>query len=401
MINRLAIHGGKKTRIKKMPPRNAFGANEIRSLKETIKFYETRKLDPQYKDKYESKFSNQFNSYMGGGKSISVSSGTGAVIVAVQALSLKKGSEIIVSPFFEAGPLSGLILLGYKTIVADAKRGSFNVDLKQILKKITKKTSAIILVHSAGDPIDIEPIIKEMKKRNIKVIEDTSQSPGATYNKKKLGTYGDICAISTMFSKTLTTCGSGGIVFTNKKKYFNNILAFSDRGKPIWKKNIDRRDPSKNLFPAFNWNSNEFSAAIAIASLKRLNQTILNRRKIINKISRKLSKLSVVCRGYEFNTGYSPYYFPIWVKKKKIKCSKKNFAKAIIAEGINLNPDYKFLCEDWEWAQKKIETKIFTPNAKETRENTFNLYVNENFKAREVEDIIKAIIKVEKYYLKK
>ena len=172
---------------------------------------------------------------MGGGKSISVSSGTGAVVVAVQALSLKKGSEIIVSPFFEAGPLSGLILLGYKTIVADAKPGSFNIDLKQILKKVTKKTSAVILVHSAGDPIDIEPIIKEMKKEILKLLR-TQANHQEQLIIKKLGTYGDICAISTMFSKTLTTCGSGGIVFTSKKKYFNNILAFSDRVNRFGKK---------------------------------------------------------------------------------------------------------------------------------------------------------------------
>ena len=88
------------------------------------------------------------------------------------------------------------------------------------------------------------------------------------------------------------------------------------------------------------------------------------------------------------------------VNKNKIRCSKKNFAKAIIAEGINLNPDYKFLCQDWEWAKKNLK-KNLPPNAKNTRDNTFNLYVNENFKDREVEDIIKAIIKVEKYYLKK
>ena len=65
-----------------------------------------------------------------------------------------------------------------------------------------------------------------------------------------------------------------------------------------------------------------------------------------------------------------------------------------------MNPDYKFLCQDWGEAKKTYERKIYTPNAKNTRDNTFNLYVNENFKDREVEDIIKAIIKVEKYYLK-
>ena len=338
---------------------------------------------------------------MGGGFTLAVSSGTASLYIAIQALELKKGSEVIVSPFFDAGPLSALIFMGLKPIIVDAKKNSFNTDLEQIKKKITNKTSAAILAHTAGDPLEIKKIVKYMNKKNIKVIEDCSQSPGARFEKKILGTYGHICCISTMFSKSLSMSGSGGLIFTNKKKYVKKIIAYADRGKPSWKKNVNRRDPSKYIFPALNWNINEFSCSVGLASLNRLKKTIKKRLFAIKKIKAYLQEKSLVCRGYEISDGASPYYYPIWVDTKKLSCSKKNFAKALIAEGINLNPDYKFLCQDWNWAKKYLQNRIWTPNAKKTRDNTFNLYVNENFGNKDVNDVINSILKVEKYYYKK
>ena len=79
---------------------------------------------------------------------------------------------------------------------------------------------------------------------------------------------------------------------------------------------------------------------------------------------------------------------------------QKKLANAIKAEGIELNPHYKFLCSDWKWTKKYLKNKINTPNAKKVRDTSFNLFVNENFKIREINDVISAILKVEKFYYK-
>lgn len=400
-VEKLFIKKGKKVRVKPMPARLAFGKNEQKKLLEVIKYYSNKKLDPQYKGKFEQEFQKKFNSYMGGGRTLMLSSGTAAAFVAIESLNLKKGSEVIVSPFFEAGPMSALIKLGFQPVVADSSPDSLNTNLKEIKKKISKKTSAIFLVHSAGDPAEVNIISNFAKKKKIKLIEDTSQSPGGSLNGKKLGTYGDVCCISAMFTKTLTTCGSGGIIYTKNLNTYKNILAHSDRGKPVWKKNSDRRDPSQNLFPALNWNINEFSSSIATASLRRLDITNKKRLWAIKLIVNNLRKKSKVCRGYNFQKYSSPYFFPIWVDTKKIKCSKTHFANAIKAEGIELNPHYKFLCSDWKWTNKYLKKKIFTPNANKVRDTTFNLFVNENFKIKEIKDVVSAILKVEKFFLKK
>ena len=257
------------------------------------------------------------------------------------------------------------------------------------------------MVHSAGEASNVAKIARELKKKKIKVIEDCSQASGAKLNNKKVGSFGDICAISTMFSKTLTVCGSGGLVYTKNKKYFKPIIAYSDRGKPVWSKNYDSRDASKYLYPALNWNTNEFSSSIAISSLNRLDQTISKRMKFVKQLKFSLQKNSKVCSVYNFKKGSSPYFLPIWVNTNKIKCSKKRFADAIKAEGIDLNSDYKFLCSDWNWAKKYFARKIKIPNAKKVRDSSFNLFLNENYGSKEVKDITKAISKVESFFFKK
>ena len=276
-----------------------------------------------------------------------------------------------------------------------------NIDWKEIKKKITKKTKAVILVHSGGEPATIQLIAKELRKRKIWLIEDCSQASGGSYKGKKLGTFGDISSISTMFSKNLMFGGSGGIVYSKKKNYLKKMLAYSDRGKPIWKKKLDTRDPSEYLFPALNWNINEFSAAIGLASLKRLNQTVKDRLKIINMLSSEIKSKSKVCFPYLFEKGAAPYFFPIWVNTKLINCSKKTFAEAIKSEGIELNSNYKFLCSDWGWAKNQFPKKIITPNAEFLRNNSFNLFINEKYTYLEVKDIVTAILKVENFYIKK
>ena len=398
--NQLAIFGGKKVRKLPMPFRRAFGNKEIKSLKNSIKYYKLKKIDPKYKGFFEKKFCDNYSKYMRGGNTIVVSTGTASIFIALQSFSLPKNSEVIISPFNEPGPLCSINLLGLSPVVADAEFGSLNCSYKQIKKKISKKTKAAIIIHSGGEPAKIDQISKELKKKNIKLIEDCSQASGGQFKGKMLGKFGDISAVSTMFSKNLMMGGSGGIVFTKNKKFFKKIIAYSDRGKPIWKKNLETRDPSQFLFPALNWNSNEFSASVGLASLKRLNQTVGKRVKFINYLSKKLKIKSKVCRSYNFSKGSAPYFLPIWVSTDKIKCSKIAFAKAVRAEGIDLNPHYKFLCNDWPWAKKIFKEKIKIPNAEFIRNKSFNLFINENYTNKEADDVVSAINKVESYYLK-
>ena len=119
------------------------------------------------------------------------------------------------------------------------------------------------------------------KKNKIYVLEDCSQAVGAKIKGKMVGTFGDIAAFSTMYRKNLAANSGSGIVFT-KKNYslYKKILAYSDRGKISWNKKLNNSDPKNSIFPALNWNTDEFTCAIGLASLRRLKSTNLKRKNI-------------------------------------------------------------------------------------------------------------------------
>jgi len=339
-----------------------------------------------------------FSEYMGRGYSDAVSSGTAACFVAIASLDLPKDSEIVISPVTDSGPLNAIIMQGYKPVLADSMPNSYNIGVEQFLEKVTNNTSALFAVHTGGEPLNISELVNVAHDKGIKVIEDCSQSPGAIHSGKKVGSFGDVAAFSTMYRKTLAAGASGGIVYTKDKSIYHNILAHADRGKQPWRKDINQADPSLGLFPALNFNTDELSCAIGIASLSRLQETIDKRVSFVEKLIKELNQSSTYCSPYSFSNNFSPFYLPIFVDTEKLKCSKVEFAQALSAEGIPNNNHYGCVISSWDYAKQFMNDEFIAVNAELVRDRSFNLFLNENYGEYEVNDIVKAIVKVESYY---
>ncbi len=400
---KLAIFGGKKIRSKKMPARNSFSNKENLEVNKMIKYYKSRDEDPKYSGLWEKKFCNEFSKHMGGGYTDAVATGTGAIYVAMKALELPKKSDVIISPVTCSGNFSCITEQGHNPILVDSEINSYNTSLDKIKERITKKTKLIQLTHVGGEPVkDVMEIAKFAKKRGIYLLEDCSQATGAYLKSGYVGSFGDIAAYSTMYRKNLAANSSGGIIYTKNFQLFKKVLAYGDRGKILWKENLDLRDPKHSLFPALNWNTDEFSCAIGLASLRRLKDTN-NKRVNFIKVFLKLmvEKNIVSCKPLNFHNGYAPFFFPIFYNKKILKLSKIKFAKALLNEGIPLGIDYGCIVKTWDWTKRYFKKKYNTINAINTKNNCFHLYLNENYKYREAIDIVNAISKIEKYYLSK
>ena len=402
MTFKLAIHGGKKVRKNPMPYRFAFGKKESQEVSKMLKYYKFKNEDPKYSGLWEEKFCNLFSKFLGyNGYADAVATGTGAIYIAMKALELPKNSDVLICPVTCSGNLSCITEQGHNPVLVDSEINSYNVSLKKIKEKFNKKIKLIQLTHAAGEPVkDIKEIAKFAKNNNIYLLEDCSQSIGATVNGKKIGTFGDVAAFSTMYRKNLAANSSGGLVYTKNKNLFRKILAYGDRGKILWNKKLDLRDPQFSLFPALNWNTDEFSCAIGYANLKRLKSTNYKRNQFLKKLIKKINVKSKVCSPYAYNNGFAPFYFPIFVNEKKIKVSKYKFAEALKAEGIGLGEHYGCLVATWPWARKFFKNGFSSKNAIETRDSCFHLYLNEKYGDKEVNDIIKAIIKVENFFIK-
>lgn len=388
----------------KFPSRKGIGSNELAMVKNCIHYYKKKKIDIGYNGVFEKEYCEKFVNFQEQkGYADAQATGTLSILSAIQALQLKSGSEVLVSPITDPGTLSAIIFLNLKPKLLDTDKDSYLTSYDQIKKRINKKTKLILLVHAAGKAIRMKNILKLCKEKKIFLLEDCSQAHGARcincFNckcNKKVGTFGDISAFSTMNRKAHMTGSTGGVVFTKNRKIFNNVLAYSDRGKQIWKKNFEERDPRNFLFPALNLHSNELSCAIGISSLSRLDTTIKKRLKFCNILKNFLENESVLCRAMEFGKNDSPFFIPIFFKKNN-KVTKKKFANEL-QKKIPLNPHYQYLVYSWQWVKKYLVDNFKTPNANDVLQKSFNIFLNENYKRKEAIIITKEIVKLEKKY---
>jgi dTDP-4-amino-4,6-dideoxygalactose transaminase len=397
----LAIHGGEKVRKTSMPPRISLGPAERAMINEVLDYYGERQIDPGYQGHFEKLYTDAFVEMMGGGYADGVATGTSALYVAVAALDLPKGSEVLVSPITDPGSLSAIVLNGLKPRLMDSMPDSYNVGPEQFAARIGPNVSAAMIVHSVGYAAPIEEIVTIARQRGVKVIEDCAQSHMAKYKSKPVGTFGDVAAFSTMYRKAHSSGPSGGIVYSRDLDLFRKMLIHADRGKPRWRDDFDDRDPSTYMVPALNHHTDEISCAVGYASLRRLGETMVNRLAFASDLVARLYDMSDVCRGYPFMPTASLYFFPIIVDVDAITCSKTDFALAVRAEGIDLNPHYKYLVREWPYIQPYLADDFDPPNARSIRDRSFNLYLNEKYTEQESRDIAKAIVKVEKFYKKK
>lgn len=395
---RLAVDGGMPVRQTPMPWRQAFGPDEIASVTSAMEYYQGRQEDPPYHGHFETLLCQEFSEFMGGGYAAAAATGTGAIYAALAALELPKGSEVILSPVTASSPLSCIILQGLVPVVADSRPGSFNMGVEQFLERITPRTSALLAVHLGGEPMEMDRIMEEARQRGIKVLEDCSQAPGAVWNGRRVGSFGDIAALSTMYRKNLASGGSGGLIYTQDLELYRRTLAHIDHGKPVWRTDLNLKDPRHALFPALNFNTDELSCAIGLASLRRLQDTIDKRLAFLEQFVSELQVHSRACRPSAFHRGLSPFFFPLIVDSEQLSCSKLEFAKALQAEGIPLDPEYGCVIRSWTWALPYLSDDFEAVNALAMRDRSFNLFLNERYGDEEARDILAAIAKVEGHF---
>jgi len=221
--------------------------------------------------KFEHIFSNYNNRRFG----IAVSSGTAALEVAIKALNLKKGDEVIIPSFTIISSALCLIKFGIKPILVDSELNNWNMSIKQIIKKINKKTKAIIITHIYGFPVDMKKIITLANKKKIIIIEDAAEMIGQKYRGSRCGSFGRISTFSFYANKHITT-GEGGMIVTNDKKIYQKCkslrnLCFGTKGN-----RFDHDDIG------WNYRFTNIQAAIGLGQFENI-KWIIKRKKEIGK----------------------------------------------------------------------------------------------------------------------
>ena len=198
--------------------RPAIGEDEIQSVVETLKSGWLT-TGPKVK-----RFEEDFARYLGCGHAIAVNSGTAALHLALDAIGIKEGDEVILPTMTFAATAEVVLYFKANPILVDCRRDTLNLAPEQVEGAITPKTKAIIPVHIGGQPCDMGPILDLARRYNLKVIEDAAHALPAAYHGKKVGTIGDITCFSFYATKTITT-GEGGMATTKTQ---NGPIAWSD-----------------------------------------------------------------------------------------------------------------------------------------------------------------------------
>jgi perosamine synthetase len=236
--------------------------------------------------------------------------GTLAITVAIMALGLKRGDEIIIPNFTFYGSYSAAILAGLKPILCDVDKENFQIDLASAKKIITPKTKAIMPVHIYGGSVNMSSVLKFSRKNKLKVVEDAAQALGVKYKGKSAGSFGHVSAFSFYADKALTT-GEGGLIVTNNKKIYKNLLLIRNQGRIKSGSFIHN-----NL--GYNFRFNDILASVGLAQLKKFDLIKKKKLEIYNKFKNNLQDLKEV-KFFEpiKNSNFIPFRVPIIVTNLK------------------------------------------------------------------------------------
>ncbi|OCH97557.1 aminotransferase [Legionella jamestowniensis] len=293
-------------------------------------------------------FEKEFAEWVGVKHAIALANGTVALDVALRSLNIGHGDEVIVTPRTFIASASSIAITGAKPVFADVDEDSQNITAETIAKVLTPKTKAIICVHLAGWPCDMDPIMSLAEKYNFFVIEDCAQAHGAKYKGRSVGSIGHIGAWSFCQDKIMTTGGEGGMVTTNDKSLWSVMWSYKDHGKSWEAVNGNHEGDFRWLHHSFGTNGRmlEFQAILGRLQLRKMalwHKQRINNAKQIWACASALPGIRVPVIPTEIE--HAAYKCYVFVDKKALN---KNWNRSRIIEAINAQkvPCYYGSCSE-------------------------------------------------------
>lgn len=243
------------------------------------------------------RFEDEFAQWCGARHAVALANGTLALDVALKALGIGPGDEVVVTPRTFLASVSCVVNAGAVPVFADVEPDSGNLSARTIEAVLTPRTRAVVCVHLAGWPCDMDPIMALAQQRGLKVIEDCAQAHGARYKGRHVGTMGDVGAWSFCQDKIMTTGGEGGMVTTQSRELWGRMWSYKDHGKS-WEAVYERQHPPgfRWLHESFgtNWRMLEMQAVIGRIQLRRMAEWTAARSANMQRIQQACSPYAAV-----------------------------------------------------------------------------------------------------------
>ena len=263
------------------------------------------------KGEFISRFEEKFTNFLNVRYSTSVSNGTVALHLALVTLGIGKDDEVIVPTLTYIASVNAIAYVGAKPVFADSHEKTWNIDHDQILKLITPKTKAIMVVHLYGNSCDINSIVKICKERDIFLIEDAAEAFGTKYYNKYVGTFGDVATFSFFGNKTITT-GEGGMLVTNNKLLIDKASHLKNQGVSL------KKEYWHNVI-GFNYRMTNICAAIGLAQLEGAEIVLQKKMQIVSWYKDFLEGVQVRFQDEQEGSVNSYWMVTVLVKNKNTR----------------------------------------------------------------------------------
>lgn len=345
-------------------------------------------------------FEQEFAAFTGTRYAVALANGTAALELALYALGIGPGDEVIVPSRTFIASASCAVMRGAVPVCVDVHRESQTVTAETIRPALSHRTKAIIAVHLAGWPCDMDSILSLARPLGIKVIEDCAQALGATYKDRPVGSLGDVAAFSFCQDKILTTGGEGGMITTNDEEVWNRAWSFKDHGK-----SHQGTDQSQHpaefrwLHDSFgtNWRLTEMQSAMGRVLLRKLSQMASKRRALANILTKAFSQnplLRITRPPEEIGHAYYKYY--AFVRPERLACGwdRDRVMAAVSAGGI---PCFSGSCSEVylekafpDYMRPRERLKV----ARELAETSLMFLVHPTLTSENMQDTYSAVEKV-------
>lgn len=323
-----------------------------------------------------SQFEEDFRRYKGAEFAVAVSSCTAALHLSMLVAGLKPGDEVITSALTFCATVNAIIHSGATPVLADVEPDTMNIDPRAIEACLTPRTKAIVPVHFAGRPCNMDEICRIARKHNLKIIEDCAHAIESEYHARKVGTFGDFGCFSFYVTKNITTV-EGGMVLSKRKNNASRIkvLALHGMSKDAWKRFGD--EGYKHYFVeecGYKYNMTDLQAAIGIHQLRRIDQWWRRRQTIWKTYDRAFQDLSIdLPKAPEPDTRHAYHLYTILVAKKRCGLNRDAFVDSMSRSGIGVGVHYLSIAEHPYYRKAFKWQPCDYPNARRIGRETVSL----------------------------
>lgn len=283
--------------------------------------------------KYINMFETEFAKLLNTKYAITTSNGTTAIHLAYLTLDLKPGDEIIIPGFGFLASANIATQMGLVPIFADVDPNTWCINLKEIEKRITKKTKAIIPIHTYGNVCDMNGIKTLAQLHNLTIIEDCAESLFSKFNNQYCGSFGDINCFSFQATKTITT-GEGGMVVTNDEQLFNKMILYRSHG-------LTKRGRYWHELPGHNFRITNIQAALGLAQFEKKDTIIQEKKRIYSEYAKHLFEINGI-KHQQFNNNVEPVIWAIAIQLEPnaFICNRDELIQILKSKGIETRPGF-------------------------------------------------------------